>query len=445
MRAHLPERLEAPAEDRSRGGAQTVERGGHHRKRRRPRRAVPEPERRLQSVGDADDGRRADGRGVPPLRLRPGLRLDSLADHVRVHALRDERGETSRRLHRDALVRGVERLDHVVARRGERLRARARGVELVQSAHRGAVRAGERDGEGGAPRGLQGGRGGERRDRVGRRARGVGGFRRGGGGGGRRRRGGAEHRAARERGLRRRRGRARGGEEGHEHVARVLREERLVEVEEAGHGLRRRARGGLGDLADDRLQGAEEVQRLRRRGVRLALRGLRAGRAAGPRELMRGVLGRARGLDGDGCERRARGLRGGGAADRAERVRDGRRRLLAHLRARVHAEVADGGERLRAVRPLLEDDRVRGGVPERGHEEADAVHDAAEGVLGLLRRLADRHEDLHRRGHAGQDGRRGGVLEGGAEDGEHRARLFGRGRGVRTLERGHRRREHGGR
>ena len=155
-------------------------------------------------------------------------------------------------------------------------------------------------------------------------------------------------------------------------------------------------------------------------------------------------MARAR-LDGDGRERRARGLRGGGAADRAERVRDGRRRLLAHLRARVHAEVADGGERLRAVRPLLEDDRVRGGVPERGHEEADAVHDAAEGVRGLLRRLADRHEDLHRRGHAGQDGRRGGVLEGGAEDGEHRARLFGRGRGVRTLERGHRRREHGGR
>jgi hypothetical protein len=438
VRAHLAERLEAPAQDGAGGGAEAVERRRHHRKRRRPRRSVPEPERRLERVRDADHGRGPRGR-VASRGARGGDRLDAFAHHVRVHAARDERRQARSSLHRNALVHGVEHLHQLVARRRHGARAGVRGVQLVQAAHRRGVRPGKRHGERRATRRLRGGGAGERRDR-----------RCGGGGGGIRRRRGAAHEspAGGERGggVRRGGGRRRAGlrEERDERVACVLREHRLGEVQQADDRGGHLAGGGLAELAQDSFQRAEEMQALRSRRLRALLRRFGARGAVHVRELARRLTGRAQGLDGHRREGAAGGVRRGRVSERSKRLANRRRRLLAHLGPPVDAQVADSGEGLGAVLPVLEDRLRRRRRAQGRHEQADAAHHTPKRGGGLLRGASGRHEHFGGGGQARQHGRGRGVLKRGGEHSEHRARLLRGYRRVRALQGGHRRREHRG-
>ena len=222
----------------------------------------------------------------------------------------------------------------------------------------------------------------------------------------------------------------------------MLREEGLGEVQEGSDRGGDFARGGLGDLAEDELERAEDVERLGGGRLRALLSRLGAGGAVHVLELASGFAWGAEGLHGDGGERATGGVRGGGAAKRSKRLGDGGCGLLAHLGSAVRAEVADGAERLGAVRPLLVHDGVAGGIAERRDKEADAVDHAAQSVRRVLRCATQRQEHLHRRRKAGQHGRGRGVLQRGAEHGEHRTRPFGRAGDVLALERRHNRREH---
>ena len=75
VRAHLAERLEATAEDRARGGAESVERRRDDGQRHGPRRAVPEAERRLQRGGYSPPGAEVARRPLPATRFAAAIAL----------------------------------------------------------------------------------------------------------------------------------------------------------------------------------------------------------------------------------------------------------------------------------------------------------------------------------------------------------------------------------
>ena len=115
VRAHLTQRLEATAEDRTRRGTEALECRRDDGQRHGPRRAVPEPERRLQRGGYSDDRGRPRRRGLTRCSRRRH-RLDPLPHHVGVNALGDEGCEAGARLHRHPLVHRVQHLHQFVAR-----------------------------------------------------------------------------------------------------------------------------------------------------------------------------------------------------------------------------------------------------------------------------------------------------------------------------------------
>ena len=86
----------------------------------------------------------------------------------------------------------------------------------------------------------------------------------------------------------------------------------------------------------------------------------------------RAAAGRAQGLDRDRREGAAGGVCRGRFSERAKRLANRRRRLLAHLGPPVDAQVADSGEGLGAVLPVLEDRLRRRRRAQRRHEQADA-------------------------------------------------------------------------